>query len=430
MGFSSLIQRLHPLSRGVKNGNPTKGNRPLNVYMMELWSFIPYYVARLCISLKSESVRVTLGSVRYHLDRDYFRRMGLKPDPMLLDRGGTIANQLLRRVFKSFEYLTNLVFLAVRFLVSKPDILHVQYAPFFERGFPFELWFFRWVRHFKIPIVYTVHNVTPQDAPDRRKPLLLQAYHMADLLICHGDQARNQLVQEFGIAAEKIRTIPHGPLFEDQPRMSAEEARTKLGLPVEEPLVLSLGVISPYKGVPFLLDAWKLVMQSGVRGRLLIAGTGDPELLASIRKKVCSDGLASSVELRLEFIPVEELPLLHQAADILVYPYKAGTTSGALLTGMNYGKPIVATALPFFAEHLIDGQEAFLREYGNVKDMAQALIELIEDPRKREVLGRGIAKRTCIRASWSTIARSTIECYGSVSLAPEIKLGSAHMKYD
>jgi glycosyltransferase involved in cell wall biosynthesis len=408
-------------ARPIQSGNGMQYDvmedkkKNLHVYMMDLWSFIPYYIAYLCTGLQAESVRVTLGSARYHLDRDYFRKVGLRPDPMLLDWGGAIASNRIRRWIKSFEYLMNLAVLVLRFAVARPTILHVQFVPFLERGFPFELWFFRWVRHFKIPIVYTVHNVTPQDAPDQRKPLLLQAYHMADLLICHGDQARNQLVQEFGIAAEKIRTIPHGPLFEDQPRMSAEEARTKLGLPVEEPLVLSLGVISPYKGVPFLLDAWKLVMQSGVRGRLLIAGTGDPELLASIRKKVCSDGLASSVELRLEFIPVEELPLLHQAADILVYPYKAGTTSGALLTGMNYGKAIVATKLPFFREYLKDGENALLASYGDESELAKALQILLESADERCRLSRDLKNPYAKGVAWSGIAKTTRNCYEALT---------------
>ena len=47
--------------------------------MMDLWSFIPYYVARLCSSLRAESVEATLGSVRYHLDREYLHKSGLVP---------------------------------------------------------------------------------------------------------------------------------------------------------------------------------------------------------------------------------------------------------------------------------------------------------------------------------------------------------------
>src|SRR5580658_10407052 len=109
----------------------------LRVYMMDLWSFIPYYMARLCAVLPRESVRVTLGSVRYHMDRDYFHHAGLAPDRWLLDGGGGIQAGFWRRLVKSIEYLVNLFLLAVRLPISRPDILHVQYLPFLERGWPF-----------------------------------------------------------------------------------------------------------------------------------------------------------------------------------------------------------------------------------------------------------------------------------------------------
>jgi glycosyltransferase involved in cell wall biosynthesis len=105
---------------------------------------------------------------------------------------------------------------------------------------------------------------------------------------------------------------------------------------------------------------------------------------------------------------------LYQAADILLYPYKAGTTSGALLTGINYGKAIVATTLPFFQEHLTHGKDAVLVQYGEVDRLAEALVELIHNPVKRDRLGRGLTEARETRGSWSSIASATLECYKAV----------------
>ena len=381
---------------------------------MDLWSFIPYYMARLSASLRNESVEVTLGSARYHLDRSYFRKVGLTPDPVLLDSGGRIRASRLRRIVKSLEYLANLVILAGRVALSKPDILHVEYFPFLDHGFPFELWFLKWVRFVGVPIVYTVHNVTYQDAPDRHIPMYKRAYQMADALICHGKEAETQLTLDFGVPADRISVIPHGPLFDDKPRLSQREARTKLGLPTDETLVLCFGVISEYKGIPFLLDAWKQLIQSGVSARLLVAGTGDARLLSSIREKVSLDGLETSVDLWLHFIPVEQLPLIYLAADILVYPYKAGTTSGALLTGLNYGKPVLATKLPFFCEYLKDGENALLFDYGDVDALSSSLQKLILSPDERFRLTRGAESTNQGNRSWNEIASATRKCYDNL----------------
>lgn len=393
--------------------------RVLQVYVMDMWSFIPYYMSHLCTGLSREAVEVTLGSVRYHLDRDYFHKTGLSPDRMLFDTGGSLRINFLRRVIKSCEYLANLFLLALRFSISKPDVLHVQYMPFLERQSRFELWFLQWVRRLGIPIVYTVHNLTKQNDPDKGRPLYRRVYHSADALICHGEQSRAELVRDFGVGKEKTWVIPHGPLFEDRPNLSPREARLKLGLPCDGPLVLFLGVISEYKGVPFLLDAWKRFTRLGGNGNLVIAGTGDAHVLSEIQNKVSVEQL-ESVELWLRFIPVEQLPFLYEAADILVYPYKAGTTSGALLTGLKYGKAIVATKLPFFREHLEDGKTALLVEYGDAEALASSLFDLTRRPEECLRIASALVDQQSQSLSWNEIAKKTRECYESV-----LKLSSA-----
>lgn len=389
----------------------------IHVYMMDLWSFIPYYMARLCGSLRKETVSVTLGSARYHLDRNYFQSCGLSPDRYLLDHGGDIHSSFLRRIIKSCEYLVNLLVLGVRFIFSRPDILHIQYLPFLERGWRFEIWFLLWCRHLGVRVVYTVHNVTRQDEPDKGMSLFQRVYKTADVLICHGEQARAELVRTFGIPQERICVIPHGPLFENGAQISQAEARLKLELEKDDVLVLCFGVISPYKGIPFLLDSWKKLKQTGTKGQLLIAGTGDQQILAEIREQVAAERLNDSVDLRLQFVPVEQAPLLYQAADILVYPYKAGTTSGALLTGLNYGKATVATKLPFFQEYLKDGETALLVDYGDTEGLASALQTLIQQPQTRNKFGEAMSCQASQGMGWEEIARKTRECYEALMLA-------------
>ena len=382
--------------------------------MLELWSLIPYYMARLCTSLREKDVRVTVGTVGYHLDRKFFRRDGISLDPLLLDIGGGISSRLLRRIVKSLEYCLNLLFLSLRLLVSRPDLIHIQYLLFLELGIPLEIWFVRWVRFLRIPVVYTVHNVTRQGTGGKYDAVYQRTYNAADALICHGTEARNELIRKFGISEGKIWVIPHGPLFEKQTELSQERAREKLGIPRDEVLVLNLGVISRYKGIPYLLDSWKHVQAKGLKCRLIIAGTGDPALLSEIRDQVEKNGLSASVELRLRFIAVDELPLLYQCSDILVYPYREGTTSGALLTGLSYEKPIVATRLPFFQENLREGETALFVDYGDVEGLAHSLTDLICDPQKRGSLAMNLVGQRQSRAEWANIAAATLNCYRSL----------------
>jgi len=399
----------------TQSETPCPQNSIGRVYLMDLWSFIPYYMAHLYKALRRESVDAVLGSVQYHLDREYFHNAGIETDPDLFDFGGKVKIRPLRRAVKSLEYFLNLVGLGLRSSFW-PDsmVLHVQFLPFLEKGLPIEIWFLTWMHLLGVRIVYTVHNLADRDSRVHSTPLFGAAYRIADAIICHGKEARDKLVNDFGVSVEKIRIIPHGPLFAEKPRETRSESRTKLGLPEDETLVLCAGVITKYKGIPFLLDAWKRLADSGTKARLLIAGTGEHVLLNQIRDKVTKCQLESSVSLWLHFIPVETLPYLYQAADILIYPYEAGTTSGALMTGMNYDKAIIATSIPFFAEHLTHQRDALLVDYGDVNKLESALVTLIEASDERARLASAVAKHKDMVDGWNRIARLTTDCYQAV----------------
>ena len=111
------------------------------------------------------------------------------------------------------------------------------------------------------------------------------------------------------------------------------------------------GIISPYKGIDLLLESWQKVEATVDNASLLIAGTGSPELLGQIQEQIGRLRL-KHVTLHPRFISTEELVALYRAADIVVYPYRAITTSGALATGLALGKTIVASNLPVFRELL------------------------------------------------------------------------------
>jgi glycosyltransferase involved in cell wall biosynthesis len=151
-----------------------------------------------------------------------------------------------------------------------------------------------------------------------------------------------------------------------------------------------------------------------LNAHLLIAGTGESGLLEAIKEQVHRLRLQESVRLDFKFIPDEELPTYYQASDILVYPYKEVTTSGALMTALAYGKPIVATALPAFREVLRDGKTALLVNYGDVNGLVDALTRLIQDSKERERLARRIAASDKFENSWTHIARQTRRLYTAV----------------
>ena len=387
----------------------------IRVFMMDLWAIVPYYDAYLCQALKSTPASVTLGSITYYLDPPCFAARGIRNDPGLLDVVGRFKLRgAIRPLLKLLENSINTLALMLRFLFSRPTIIHVQYLPLLQWGIPLDFWLLRYCRWLGAGLICTVHDILPSDTGTKHKPTFQKLYAMMDALICHSEPVKQQLVEAFGIAAENISVIPHGPFFYDFPQPAAGDARKKLQVEENQCLVLWQGIIRPYKGVEFLLDAWQRVQQAGAKARLLIAGTGDPALLAAIRDKVRALSLEDSVTLHFEFVSADQMLSYYQAADVVVYPYKAVTTSGALMTGVTQGKAIIATRLGPFQELLQDNKNALLCTYGETEELAAALLRLIDDPALRNTLAQGAASLNLGSEMWKQIATQTMACYAEV----------------
>jgi len=386
----------------------------LRVFMMDLLSVVAYYDAYLCQALQAENISVTLGAITYHLDSSCFGRRSVSNDPGLLDFVGRFKlPKIIRQTLKVLEMIINILALALRFILSPPDVVHVQYLPMLERHVPIELWFLRHCRHLGSALVCTVHDILPHDSGQAHAQSFQRVYGMMDAVICHSDAAKEQLIAGFNIERERIWVIPHGPLFFEGSGAHMPAVRSRLD-GVSDVIVLCQGWIRPYKGIDFLLDSWQEVQRSGAKAKLVIAGNGDPSLLNAIRERVCSLGMEDSVELCFRFQSVEEMLSYYQAADIVVYPYKAITTSGALMTGISQRKAIVATSLPLFREVLQHGKNALLCNYGDTAQLASALLSLISDPMLRSRLANEAVTLSRDADAWQQIAAQTKSCYFSV----------------
>lgn len=414
MGNNSILARL--TSWGSTVPVEAANSKRMRVFLMDMLSIVPYYTGHLCAKLQEiEAIDLTVGAIPYGHDKTFFQRMGVRTDFMLMNPSAKLSpGTPIRRALKAIEYLWNLIFLAARFLFHKPDIIHVQFLPLITLGMPFEIWFLRLMKLLGVKVVYTVHNVVPHERARRDRYRYSRMYELTDRLICHDMPARNRLAAEFHVNPAKIEVIPHGPLFQPCGKATDTEARRVLQLPADGCVVLFQGIIRPYKGVPFLLKAWRKALDSGFPGVLVIVGTGEPEQLTEIRGCVDDLELKSSVKLIFRFVPIDELDNYYKAADILVYPYSAVTTSGALMTGIGYAKPIIATALPAFYEILHHEDNALIVGYGHVEGLAEALLRLGNDAVMRAALARRLQSMSAVFPTWREIANRTAACYAAV----------------
>lgn len=156
-----------------------------------------------------------------------------------------------------------------------------------------------------------------------------------------------------------VAVIPHGHYIDAYPNtITRADARRTLHLPfpltidnsqltIEHSLtLLFLGLIRPYKGLEELLPAFRSL--SDPHARLLIAGRPRPSDYAARLSAQAGDD--PRVVWRPQFVPDADVQLWMNAADAVVLPYRQISTSGAAMLAWSFGKPVIAPALPAFAE--------------------------------------------------------------------------------
>ncbi len=357
-----------------------------------------------------------VASITYYLDRNCFRRCGLRLQPGAFDLVGKLdLHRTARRILKLIEGVCNLVALGVEVLLRPPDVLHVQYLPLALSRFPLDAWFVAFCRKRGVPFTLTVHDLLPHDTGEAHRAAYARLYASADRLICHSPHVKSRLESEFGIGGERIAVIPHGPFFFDLPAPEQGNSGRASGVDDAQTIVLWQGIIFPYKGVDLLLDAWQDVERvAGNKLSLVVLGTGSPELLARLQTQAKQMGL-QNVRFDLRFCSAEELVAAYRAAAMVVYPYRAITTSGALATGLSLGKAIVVSRLPVFQELLQEGESALFADPEQPAELAAAILRMWREPGLRERLEHRVRAMQFSERTWEAIARSTAAVYDSLA---------------
>jgi glycosyltransferase involved in cell wall biosynthesis len=113
------------------------------------------------------------------------------------------------------------------------------------------------------------------------------------------------------------------------------------------------------------------------------------------------------------FITDSELPAYFQRADLVVLPYREIDQSGVLFTALAFGKPLLLSDVGGFPEIAATGA-ARIVPAGDAGALRGALEELLGDPVALAELASRARDAAAGQYGWSTIARRTLDLYGSL----------------
>jgi glycosyltransferase involved in cell wall biosynthesis len=181
-----------------------------------------------------------------------------------------------------------------------------------------------------------------------RRGLFRQALRRDDFTKLHLD---DELLFEFAsrVTSRRVKTVLTPNPVESYEPVSTTEARRKMSLPDKGYYIGITGMISGFKGVPQLLDAFTELM-SGERIRadtfLLLAGPQHPEIRMLLTRSPYAELVEKGKLISIDrFLGQREMFLATSACDLIaaVYPSHSGRSS-IILWAAAAGRPVLGSA--------------------------------------------------------------------------------------
>ena len=206
-----------------------------------------------------------------------------------------------------------------------------------------------------------------------------RAFEHASLLVTWCEWAKDSLVGDYGMPAEKVHVIPPGVDLAQWPRHSGTE-RVHASLD-RLPRLLFVGGDFERKGGNVLLDVFNRYLRDECELSVVTQSPVAPGRNLHVYHNVAPNS--------------DTLLRLYAESDIFVFPTLADCAPLAVPEGMAAGLPVITTRIGAIPEMVRDGEQGLLVEPGNADELYSAIRRLLDAP--------------SLRASMSDSGRARVE---------------------
>jgi len=406
--------------KNAANTEPVRTNQDAPVILLDPCCFTPFYDINLGAALARRQRKVEWITSEFPfatisapatIQTSYLFFSAFPAGPLLKIR---LFNRItrLRQIVKALAYPLDMLRLHSRLKKMSPGILHIQWTHLPR----LDAWFWKRWQSRGWKVVYTIHDLVPLAGTT---PKYFQAGNenlpaLADQVLVHSDNSRRQLLRQ-GLEKEKVSKIPLGPTLTLPPAtVDICQARQKLKLPAAAKVILFFGFIKPYKGLDILLQSLPIIEQSINPPHLLVAGQL-LEPFSRYQSILEQSPSATQIHWFLDFIPETELATFFAAADLVVTPYRQGSSSSIIDLAHTFNKPVVATRVGGLNEQIDENAGDRLVPPNRADRLAEAIIAVLTET-PSTAGPENLNSASDIEAEWDEIAARHCAIYDQLSV--------------
>jgi glycosyltransferase involved in cell wall biosynthesis len=269
----------------------------------------------------------------------------------------------------------------------------------------------------KIPMIYTPHVFTSHENMKRALEmisLLIDKYIclFPDRIISVSERARYWAITQRLTRPDKIVTIRNGidlSEFRGLDGLDLMKERLRFRIDPHESIVGMIARLVPQKDPWYFIEAAAEIVKTNPKVRFLVIGDGH------LREKTMKMVEDLKLGRHVVFAGIQRrIPPLLAIMDVVVLPSLWEGLPLVILEAMAMGKPVVATRVNGSAEVVIDGKTGFLVPPKDPACLAQKIVSLLNDCKKREEMG--IKGREVVEKEFQVkdMVKKIIEIYRNV----------------
>lgn len=265
-----------------------------------------------------------------------------------------------------------------------------------------------------IPALWFQHGITSQHWMDR----LATRIPARGILACSQSAAKAQAQLKPSRPIQVVYPTVDLKRFNSACLPTPTEARQRLGLTHDGPLIGMVARLQRQKGTHILIEAMPEVLRShpGLR-TVIVGGIHDlePDYPAHLEERVASLGLQEQVIFAGLQNNVQEWI---QAMDIVANVSENEGFGIAIIEAMALGKPVVAGDAAGPTEIITPGVDGLLSPFGDAEALAQAICRYLDDPAWAQSVGAA-ARERALMFSTQNYAQNFVQAVRDLLSAPK-----------